>query len=500
MMHELSQGAGFIRWFEDYGYGYYHADTTPLYIIAVRDYVRASGDAAFAKDFWPSMRKAYDYCASTDEDGDGLMDNTKAGLAAVETGKLRSRDVLTDVFLGTVWTEAAGAMRDLARIADPPFADTADAAAKKARASINRRFLDDANRRINFAIMKDGQGQAEQTVWPAFGIWRGVFDPGHAAVEGMLDQLAGHGLGTDWGARMLSKDSSLYEPLSYNNGASWPFLTGWAALALFKGGRSDAGWQYLDALADLTFLEGRGYMPELFSGDRLRSIDAAVPHQLFATTGFVSGVMRGLIGLEEDDQGLRLAPVLPPGWDSLIVRNLRWREGRATLEIHRDARGAIAFEVTESKAPGVPVVLEPPLPTGSQRAVERTGRGTAPGGASGGPAGGSTGAQATRAARLAFTPAIQLIPEQAPLALGDTPHRARIVETKFAKGVYTARLQVQRGRVYRFRVDSPFAVTSIDGGREVAREGRVRVIEVAVPEGQNRWLETTLQLGVGALR
>ncbi len=79
MMHELSQGAGFIRWFEDYAYGYYHADTTPLYIIAVRDYVRASGDAAFAKDFWASMRKAYDYCASTDEDGDGLMDNTKAG-------------------------------------------------------------------------------------------------------------------------------------------------------------------------------------------------------------------------------------------------------------------------------------------------------------------------------------------------------------------------------------------------------------------------------------
>jgi hypothetical protein len=28
MMHELSQGAGFIRWFEDYPYGYYHADTT----------------------------------------------------------------------------------------------------------------------------------------------------------------------------------------------------------------------------------------------------------------------------------------------------------------------------------------------------------------------------------------------------------------------------------------------------------------------------------------
>ena len=107
--------------------------------------------------------------------------------------------MLTDVFLGTVWTEAAGAMRDLALMAEPSFAPTADAAAQKARTSLNRRFLDDANRRINFAIMKDGTGQAEQTVWPAFGIWRGVFDGNHAAVAGMLDQLAASGLGTDWG-------------------------------------------------------------------------------------------------------------------------------------------------------------------------------------------------------------------------------------------------------------------------------------------------------------
>ena len=366
MMHELSQGAGFIHWFEDYGYGYYHADTTPLYIVAVRDYVRASGDAAFAKDFWPSMRRAYDYCASTDEDGDGLMDNTKAGAGAVETGALRRRDVLTDVYLGTVWTEAAGAMRDLARIADPAFAATAQAVAEKARASINRRFPDNANRRINFAIMKDGKGQAEQTVWPAFGIWRGVFDLGQPGVEGMLDQLARAGLGTDWGVRMLSNESKLYEPLSYNNGATWPFLTGWAALALYTGGRGAAAWQYLEALADLTFLEARGYVPELLSGDLLRTVDAAVPHQLFATTGFISTAMRGMVGLQETDNGLRLSPQLPPGWSFLRVKNLRWREARGTLEVRRGADGSLAYSVTSTQGT-LPVELTPILAPGAQR-------------------------------------------------------------------------------------------------------------------------------------
>jgi hypothetical protein len=208
-----------------------------------------------------------------------------------------------------------------------------------------------------------------------------------------------------------------------------------------------------------------------------------VPHQLFATTGFVSGVMRGLLGLEENDQGMRLSPVLPPGWDFLVVRNLRWRDARGNLEIHRDARGAVSFQLSDTTSPGLPVVLDPPLPPGAQRVAAGKG--------------GGAGAGTPKPSRLAITPGIQLIPEQAALALGDTPQRARIIETKFEKGVYTARLQVRRGHLYRFRVDVPFPVLSIDGGRETAREGRVRVIEVSVPEGPTEWVETTLQIGVG---
>ena len=375
MMHELSQGAGYIKWFEEFPYGYYHADTTPLYIIAVRDYVRASGDAAMAKDFWPSMKKAYDYCASTDEDGDGLMDNTKAGLAAVETGTLRRRDVLTDVFLGAAWTEAAEAAAELAELAGDPFAATAKTAAAKARASLNARFLDDQGRRIYFAYMKDGKGQAEPTVWPGFGLWRGVFDATRPAVAGALDDLAGAGVGADWGARMLSIDSALYGPLSYNNGASWPFLTGFAALALYANGRPDAAWTYLDGTADLTFLESRGYMAELFSGDRLRSIDAAVPHQLFATTGFMSTLMRGLVGLNALPAGtldgqpvparLRLAPQLPAGWGWLTIRNLRWQGVTADVSITRDA-GGLSVEITP-RGGTLPVELHAILPPGSRQ-------------------------------------------------------------------------------------------------------------------------------------
>ena len=481
MMHELSQGAGYLKWFEEFPYGYYHADTTPLYIVAVRDYVRASGDAAMAKDFWPSMKKAYDYCASTDEDGDGLMDNTKAGLAAVETGTLRRRDVLTDVFLGAAWTEAAEAAAELADLVGDPLATTAKTAAAKARASLNARFLDDQGRRIYFAYMKDGKGQAEPTVWPGFGLWRGVFDAARPAVAGALDDLAGAGVGADWGARMLSIDSALYGPLSYNNGASWPFLTGFAALALYANGRPDAAWTYLDGTADLTFLESRGYMAELFSGDRLRSLDAAVPHQLFATTGFMSTLMRGLVGLGALPAGtldgqpvparLRLAPQLPAGWDRLTIRNLRWQGVTADVSITRNA-GGLSVEITP-RGGTLPVELHAILSPGSRQLTrDLLWRPVTPGGST------SRGLHLRRfesvAAREVFAlraaPGVQVVPLHAPLELGDVSSRLRVIDATIAGAVYTLRVEGRRGRSYQVRMLGP-AIASVQGATRVGSSG-----------------------------
>ncbi len=474
MMHELSQGAGYIKWFEDYPYGYYHADTTPLYITAVRDYVRASGDSALAKSFWPSIKLAYDYCMSTDEDGDGLMDNTKAGLAAVETGTLRRRDVLTDVFLSAAWTEAAAATAELAESAGDPFASKARDAAVKARASLNRRFLDDQNRRIYFAYMKDGKGQAEPTAWPGFGLWRGVFDRQRPAVDGALDELAGAGIGADWGARMLSIDSALYGPLSYNNGAVWPFLTGFAALALYENNRPDAAWEYLDGTADLAFIESRGYTAELFSGDRLRTIDAAVPHQLFATTGFVSTLLRGLVGLDALPAGthgglavgerLRIAPQLPPGWGYLRLRNVHWHDIKADIAITRDELGyavsvlpkggALPLEVHFMMEPGAMIVTrdtkgKPIVATGD---VSRGARATTVGLATG---------PTTFSVR--FVPGIQVVPMHAPLRLGDESSRLRVIDARLVGNVYTLRVEGRRGRSYRMRLSAPYVIQRIDG-------------------------------------
>jgi glycogen debranching enzyme len=468
MMHELSQGAAYIRWFEEFPYGYYHADTTPLYIVAVSDFVRESSDLDFAREIWPSIRKAYEYCASTDEDGDGLMDNTRAGLGAVETGTLRSADVLTDVYLAAAWTAATKAASEMASVlAERDFSSEARSANEKALGSLNRRFLDDQNPGIAFALLESGKAQPEVTSWPAFGLWRGVFESGRPSVAAALDALAGSRLGADWGARMLSNESALYDHESYNNGAVWPFLSGFAALALYENERPQSAWFYVEGAKSLAFLEARGYVPELFSGDRLKPVDAAVPHQLFSTAGLVAPLLRGLVGVEPG----KLSPRIPAGWDRLRVENLR-HGGVYDLDWARRRSGKETFEtlkLTPQEGSALPeLVVERRLPLGAKIL-------------GGGPATFRLKpGRESQALSLRYRGGIEVVPLHEPVRSGERSSRLRILDERLLGTTYVARLEGRRGRYYRLRV----------------LDGEPRVIEVAIPEGPGEWGPLELRIPV----
>jgi hypothetical protein len=265
---------------------------------------------------------------------------------------------------------------------------------------------------------------------------------------------------------MLSIDSALYGPLSYNNGASWPFLTGFAALGLYANGRPDAAWTYLDGTADLTFIESRGYMAELFSGDRLRSVDAAVPHQLFATTGFVSTLMRGLVGVNALPAGvldgrpvparLQLAPQLPPAWGWLKVRNLRWQGVTADVAITRDGAG-LSIAITP-RGGALPVELHAMLPPGSRQLTrDLLWRPASP------EAGTSRGLHLVRVESVAApstfslraAPGVRVAPVHAPMELGDRSSRLRVIDASLEGSTYTLRVEGRRGRSYHVRLLGP---------------------------------------------
>ncbi len=84
--HEISQSAGRIPWFDEYPYAYYHADTTPYWMLALWQYWRASGDEDLLRELWPAFERAYRWCLSVETDGDGIIENTTGGLGAIEVG------------------------------------------------------------------------------------------------------------------------------------------------------------------------------------------------------------------------------------------------------------------------------------------------------------------------------------------------------------------------------------------------------------------------------
>jgi len=322
MAHELSQAAGYLNWFGDYPYGYIHGDTTPFYIAAMYDYYKMSGDLEYVKKSWASLRRAFDWCLKTDGDGDGLMDNKKAGLGALEFGSLTG--IQTDIYLAAIWVRATYAMQYLAQAAgDKTYAKKAAEYYQKALCAYDSKFWDEETQQYSYAFNLDGNKVKELTPWCALGMIWGIGDPSHTALT--LERMNSSELTTDWGVRILSDKSNLFEPLNYNYGAVWPFLTGYAATAQFKNSFILQGYHSLMSVVHHTFDNALGNVTELFSGHQNIWPQEAVAHQGFSTGGVVLPLVRGLLGLEGDavEKRIIFEPRFPANWPEVWVKDYR---------------------------------------------------------------------------------------------------------------------------------------------------------------------------------
>ena len=354
MMHELSQSGGMIRWFQDYPYGYYHADTTPLYIIAANEYVTQSGDLAFLKENWESLKKAYSFCVSVDKNGDGLMDNTAAGLGASELGSLQE-NLLTDVFLGAATTQAMRAMSRMAElVGDEEAKKEAQGSFERGLATLNHAYWDQQLGRYVFAITTSGGQNPEQTAWPSVALAFHLFAEQRS--EGTLRSLASNEISTDWGTRMLANTSLAYDPIAYNNGGVWPFLTGFVAMGEYEYHHSISAFHHLMQTARLAQADALGFSSEIWSGDYYRPLDTSVPHQLFSSSPIISPFIRGTVGLRGDEirKQLTVAPHLPSAWDSVDVK--RYRVGNQDFSISI-RKTAVSIRATIEKSSDEPYDL-----------------------------------------------------------------------------------------------------------------------------------------------
>jgi hypothetical protein len=366
MMHEMVQSVDLVDWFGKYNFAYYHADTTPMYLYALDQYWRRSGNRKFLTEFWPSAQKAYAYCLST-LDPDGLMDNTKAGLAAVEVGVLRDK-VVKDVYLEGFWIAALGSMHDLASaMGDGRLAGDASTRLARAEHSIDAHWWNAKSDTLAFGVTASGRQASFDGSWPAVLL---ALAPHAIAAQRAFEATAAFArpdLASDWGSRWLSSKNPLYDPVSYNNGSAWPFISGLVALAQYRHNQPLAGFATWSAIAQLTGIEKPGALPEQMTGDRYIAQSRAVPHQLFSSMGVVVALARGVLGLDPNAARgqIEFRPALPADWPEVKFSRFAFGAHRVSGEI-RQSRSALRLEINDDSAEPLAVRFEPALPWGAR--------------------------------------------------------------------------------------------------------------------------------------
>src|SRR5713101_1680488 len=331
--HEISQGANFVQWFKDYPYPYASADATPLYIIAVNDYVVQSGDTAFAKEKWNSLWKAYEFLRST-YDEHGFPKNFGIGHGWVEGGPLLP--VKTELYETGLGIEALRALSNLAHLAGKE--DVSNELSKyfdKLKPLMNEAFWIAEKKRFAFALDKDNHPVDEPSVLATVPMWFGLLD--EAKSDATITQLADLDHQTDWGMRIISEHSPKFSGGGYHFGSVWPLFTGWAAVGEYRYHRAFPAYANFRANALLSLDGYSGNVTEVLSGSYYQPLATSSPHQIWSAAMVVSPLVRGMLGLQTDAVAgsLLFAPHVPVDWTTFGVRNVPVGPARIDLSFKK---------------------------------------------------------------------------------------------------------------------------------------------------------------------
>lgn len=333
MPHEWSLSAGSLTgelaW-QNFPYEYASADGTPLYLLAMRDYLRASGDVDFLRKHWASLQLAYRFERTHDSDGDGVYDNSQ-GTGWVEDWPKQPHQ---ELYLASLDHDATLAMAELAdSMGNASLAAEASSSANKIAAVLDSYRRPDGT--YAFSKNADGRFDPTLTVYPSVGLW---FSPkGLPQATAMLDAWAGNHFSTDWGTRALADNDPTYDPISYHRGTVWPLFTGWTSLAEYNSDRPLAGYAMLRRNAGLTWAQDPGAVTELLSGRFYQTLGRSSTHQLWSSAMTLAPALRGLFGLAPDAVAhtLFVHPHLPADWPEATLDHLRVGGELYTVSFHR---------------------------------------------------------------------------------------------------------------------------------------------------------------------
>lgn len=328
MWHEMSLSASYVPWI-DYPYMFPHVDITFLFLEQLQTYVRMTGDVDFLRAHWPQISRAYDYCKSIIDRGDGLP-----RVPAGKEGGDEQRRPREELSLAVSWMQAASAFADLATLSGhTDLAPAAQTAYARAATAIPAHFWNSHTKYFASGILSDGSFEPEMHLPPQAAI--ALLDQTRRA--DVLARISGREFQTSWGTRGVGSASPTFDPASYATGSVWANGTAATAAILWGAGRNEEAWKVWHALVPWLRLDSMGHLHETLSGSAFEPQIESVPEQTWSSATFVSSFMTGAAGVKVDAPAhtLTFFPRLPTEWDHLNLENVRMGQVNISLRLSR---------------------------------------------------------------------------------------------------------------------------------------------------------------------
>ncbi len=317
---------------------YYSVDATPLFVIALYDYYKWSGDKIFVRHLYDNMLRALDWCLKADRDGDGLIEHGPEGF-------LQDVQWMDSYFRGKSGVDVQGIFSHaflcgaeiVREFGDVELAETYMKRHHELKTLITERYWDEAQGFLYDTIQPDGTLKKDMTVNAVIPVFFDLIDPEKG--DKILAWMESDEFTTSWGVRTRARSDPEYDGNSYQKGGVWPFVTGWVAYSEFARGNFKEGFLKTYQMTEMQQFS-RLYFKEVMSGDVPPEPSAVADPagcfiQAWSATIYLYAIVRGLLGVEpRAPESVTICPYITTDW-GISAEKLAIGESLLSFEFSR---------------------------------------------------------------------------------------------------------------------------------------------------------------------
>jgi GH15 family glucan-1,4-alpha-glucosidase len=279
------------------------ADSTFLFPWAMREYVLATADVAYLQKRWESIEPLINCGFLKDIDGDGLVDHGFTGTAeklpirdSTWMDHIDRRKSANDV--QALFYENLKIGSELANmVGDSYNRKRWKQKAEQLALKIDHEYWNEDMGFYYDTIRRDGSKDSSIRPNALVLLLTGAArDP--RKKRSVLERIEQQDMTTSWGVRTLSNLDPRYHPTLYHDGAVWPLVTGWAALAEINSGRREQALYYVNCMAERILAEN-GMFAETYRGDKPDPFNSCIL-QAWSISMYIHVLREMMLGMKID--------------------------------------------------------------------------------------------------------------------------------------------------------------------------------------------------------